>query len=394
MVYSQARVIVTHIKDSSTETFEDVQALEVNNTLMGKSGTFTIDLPFKRQGTDTEFSGKFKPGDTLKIYFKHSTSSDWGLVIDGDINSIDRKLTMEGVTYQVKGKDRTSNLLSQIWTFVYKYNDGNSPYTASDIIIDVVNQMQFEDGNKRVNAALTTNGGYVTPTTNEVVGNAGETDVTKRYFVQHDMKVNKWINLLSTNEFTGDGNYIYWVDTSNNLHWGPKPESFDSSLSEGEVASLSVDKDAEQMTSRLTINLGTNSAGTTRYTSHVIAEYVADVGYQEEYVTWKFLDTNVNAGMSDADALSDAIVKAKDKGELYMRNKAPSYIVQIPLIGTTNYNVGNLVTVISNTIGGQFVGEGHTMRIDEIRQRYNMKEGWMTWLILKEDLESRKASEI
>lgn len=374
---------IGEIKDALTiQTFEKLKA---------KANTFNVKFSNPRQS-----SGRFKyqdiffPDDEISIKMGQGIMSGnvpvaQDLVMIGLIKSFEYDVKANGNFLIIKGDDIVTKLLDIVVVFPYPANT----FTASQIVVDTINR----ELNSKVKPEQALNLSKVMATSK----------VITEAIVSDNKRIRDIIDLVSTDDRTGDGNYIYWIERdgpTTYFRWEKKPSAIDKQIdTEGEVYSFEPNKNVYNVKNFLYVNAGEDDNGNSIWTFVANFPSIADVGWKEDVLAYP---TAAQEGRSLGLSGAVLINYAKSGGEAYARailaeKNKPTWAADLLVPGTSEYNIANIVFVTSSGLGGAWnasnpnlnaVGSpyyGFKLRVNEIEQNFSEK-GWQTKLSLTEDV--------
>lgn len=127
------------------------------------------------------------------------------------------------------------------------------------------------------------------------IGNANITDKTIQYNSKYKNAI-EMIEDLSSDEYTGDGQYIYWVEYNGeedrfDFHWGPKPTDSSGTLNADMVASkVDIERTTEDVVNVVIYNCGTDAFGNGMEFLHVDYSLTGSGG------RWKYISKTDTIG--------------------------------------------------------------------------------------------------
>ena len=297
--------------------------------------------------------------------------------MDGIINAIKYDSTMKGRTYVVSGVNKLEYLMNNIFPMAHKSSDGWTASTIIGYIVDQVNDMNDDSKDYWTNI-----GKDITATTLEV------------NYYEIDKPAYHHIETLSTNEYTGNGTYIYYLDSSNQLVWKPRPTddagSETGTVTEGnETFSIRIEKGVWGVINALMINCGVDYSGRKITTFKVNSPSVGKHGFKWKYVgktgfASNYIDANPSGDDNDVRAAARADAKAW-ADEVLEKLGAARYRATVEVRGNSSYVKGDIWKLQTNTFTFSTGNKYYNLRLTNIRHNYSGKEGWITTLEFEED---------
>jgi len=378
---SEARYRVTHTPFGGGTTTDLTDAVDVS-TREGIESTidsFSIKLMERALGTLT-----IDVEDVIKIYLGRGEEAPTSLIMDGIINSIKYEVSNTGRTYVLNGVNKLEHLMTNVIPAYFSSTTGGPDgdgYTASDVVgylVDRVNM--FNDGNAD---NWTDIGKDITATTKKV----DYFDLNKPIF-QH-------LEEISKDKYTDGGEYIYYLDTSNQLVWKPRPTDADGSesgtIEEGvDILKINLEKGVFGLINALVINCGVDLNGRKITTYAINTSSIGKVGFKWKYVSkTNFASDYIarNAGASNDDVRANARADARDWGQNVVLPLlgAPRYRATVEVRGASSYAKGDVYKLQMRTFKFNTGNTYHNIRLKNVRHNYSSKQGWITTLELEED---------
>jgi hypothetical protein len=230
------------------------------------------------------FNGKvldgFNLGDNIKIYFSKNAEVDTStdLVFDGMLIEPPQTIGDNGRAIQIKCKSRTEYLFEAL-VLIDKQNA--TPPAIVKEIIDAVNNLNLNVSKFQLNYSYGTS--IVTSKSDgssfsNIAGFGGIYKVA-----------NLLLERISSMDFVNDprGSYIYYVDKNNTFHWtyrGATPST--STITEGkEPNNIKIQYSGEDVVNMVIVNVGADPAG--RGNTILVPDYasITKHGIKAKYVT-------------------------------------------------------------------------------------------------------------
>ena len=397
----------------------------------------------KPTGVGTETIPLLNVDDRIEIYLWYGSSDQTSadMVMDGYITEVKYSIEETGKHVSVDGVNRTERLLNTLVPIIAEDSKRFSTGRASDAIIWMINLLKNTDphGNRLIKASeaildengVWQKGGYIYPTTKKI-----------EYYESYKT-VYEQIETLSTNEYTGNGQYIFWLDLNNELHWVPKSKTARVLIVEGgctganciEPLKIQLSTGMYDTINAMIINCGKDARGNTVLGLAYDLVSAASKGFRWKYVAQprvgsqfhqkNLLDSNGNSIDTNQDgfpdsypytvtggppnkygfdsdgkiqttndtAYNDALRKVlRYQGEKWGNDICllfgePRWKGKIIVKGTTEYTAGELVAVYSPSILGtnsDATTKYIILRISSLSHSFTTN-GWETTLTLKQD---------
>jgi len=350
-------------------------------------GIETTKDTFQLSFIDSNNTYNLDLNDRIKIYFNYIGDSEV-LVMDGLVQSIGPKADEKNNKKTIKG----SNIFEVFFTFhAFARSDNPTNPRCNEILQNLIEEAN--DTNSIIDASRQITWHPSNPNTNSSGGAFPD--------IQYDTgpkPLSEHIEALSTNEYTGDGQYIYYLDTGNNLVWKPRPQQITGSIDYGSnTISISRNKTNDDTLNFYIINCGNDissieggkPAGSSIHAWKINETSIGKHGARHKYAIWKDISDNMyvegkNTGSNSdfRDACEDA---ARKKANAEM-NKASGgkekLTINIP--GSTAYVPGDKFK-ISMPHSGWTTDSRKELRLMEIEHNFD-KTGWWTTLNFEEDI--------
>lgn len=360
---------------------------------------------------------------------------------NGDLKALLYKYTCINLTeYLMRGM--VSGYYSKTGTITIKETGTPAKQystTAPTIILDMIKRQLKQLGTDiDIYADLKSDGGHIEDTMSD-----GNSFPTINY-IKKRLNLYRAIEELSTPLYTGDeggGNYIFWLDNSNNVHWGRKSTTISNTINESDCTKFKITKDSSKIFNIAIVHCGHDpykhgiimpqydSESMTKYGPKF--KYIPDTGIAEDIVLKERNDNTYNGTkvISEAgfprDAAGDptswivgltstAITPvyvagttvvandvewkdyirymAKEQGlkkahdALKIGSKPKFKLTTTFPHGTNSYNGGEYIKCIFPSFGWT-TARFKKLRIKNISHSVNTKNGWTTNLSLEEDPE-------
>lgn len=371
---SEARYRVTHTDYSTAVTTDITEAMDVATR---EGIETTIDSFSIRVMGDGLGSLVVDIEDTIKIYLGRGRSAPTTLVMEGIINSIKYEITNKGGIYTIAGVNKLEHIMNNVIPAAYKASDA---WTSSTIISDLITKVN--DFNTGVKDTWIDIGKTISATTKEID------------YYEMEKPIYHHIEQLSTNEYTGNGTYVYYLDTSNNFVWKPRPTdaagSETGTFEEGvDALSIKLEKGIFNVINALIVNCGVDYSGRKITTYRVNTPSIGKFGFKWKYVSkTNFASSYIAANASGTD--SEVRTYARDRAKAWADDVlkllgAARYKATIEVRGSTSYVKGDVWKVKMRNYTFNTGKKYYNLRMTNVRHNYSSKQGWITTLELEED---------
>lgn len=408
---SYSTFTITNLSASeSIETNKDGFRLTMNNPNSVMSSFFGYD-------------------DRIQIYaYTGASATANDLLFDGLISEVRWELESGGRRMSVIGFNLTQELLGSL----VSVREMSESFNASDIIEQVLNTVNNN------NAATVGDERYIEFDNSSVAQTKEDSSAfPNKTFVMTYKPAYDVIRQFSDDEYTEDGQYIFYFDKNNKFYWRKKTAlTYDGlDLDEGvNIESLSIERGKFDVFNSLIVNTGKDAYGNGNHVLQINTVSILELGAK-----WKYLDRSTiserifdaertanpasfntdaqgnftddlfpisyNYDMefqwdSDGDGIPDTNTvtsdaefnqairqEAKRKG----REEAISFLTlhgdaiyrgSIQINGSLSYTLGKVVKVTSASVGLT----DKNLRIDDISHSFS-KRGWKTTINVQEDQE-------
>ena len=372
-------------------------------------------------------STAFNMDDRIQIFIYNTNSpTAQDLVLDGVVTEISHTIESGGRKLVLNGANRTHELLSNLVLI----RETDETKDVRDIIEQILNQVNNN------NQATAGSQRYIDfDSTSIAQTKADGTAFPKKVFIVNYKPAYDAILQFSDDEYTGDGQYIFWLDSTNKFHWQKKTSiSGTGTIEEGkDFQMLTIQKGKYDVYNSIIVDVGKDAYGHGNHIFQVNVVSIIDVGAK-----WKFVDeSTISANLlasekaqnpnsfpkdadgnytshfpssypyymqfqwdSDGDGTPDTTEvnsdsefnkairqEAKRKGreravQILNLSGDPKIKAKILLNGTTSFYKGQTLFLTSETANLS----SKELRIISVSHRYS-NNGWITELTLEEDLE-------
>lgn len=242
-----------------------------------KKDTFKFDL-LNNYNKYTNPTLTIEKSDRVKIYQKVNskifTQSD--LLLDGVINKI-TSANSTNKLISIEGKSRTEQLLEGL-TFISRDDYRTPPQILEEALT-------FHNNNNK-NFLITWHPDNPSLNSND---ESFPTHLVEEFYKPMYMLFERY----SSNEYTKDGQYYYYVTNDNKLRWDKKTTTIDSSIDESSCEMVNINDNSDYIINSLVINCGLSPSG-----DRVRAYYFDYASRAKEGAKWKYL-TKTNRIIND-----------------------------------------------------------------------------------------------
>jgi hypothetical protein len=298
-MYTYWRIERTPLNDDGVWDTEDTVVLVDfrNPLIMMKTGDGKDNFTLRIENFNRKYSNVFQERDRLKIYhIKNNTTgfTDSDLIIDGTISNIKYDITGSNNSISIEGYNFTEALFGAL-VFV----------DSRDLTIDVALKTAVEQigGLSKVYKLTWAETNPTTKSNGEPFPLVGE-----RYYYK---TFNKMIEDLSSQTKTEDGNYFWFVDNDNVVHWRKRTAEIVDSFNtlNDNFISLKTGKDTTGIKNFIIIKGGYDAKDKpiqTRYTNYTS---IAKNGYKFYFLVD---DTRLSENLEEFDASRLGVSRMKD----------------------------------------------------------------------------------
>ena len=208
-------------------------------------------------------------GDRIKIYQNSSnTFTDTELLIDGVVTAIkNQNDTSKMLT--IEGKSRTEQFLEGL-TFI----SNDTLLTPAEILENALN---FHNNN---------NENFQVTWSNTNPSAKSDSTAFPTYYVEDFYKpMVQLFEKYSSNEYTKDGQYFYYINDDNEVIWNKKLTSSSSTLTESQCESVAINDNSDFVLNSIVINCGLSPGGKRVRTYYFDYDSRAQNGAKWKYLT-------------------------------------------------------------------------------------------------------------
>lgn len=253
--------------------FDESEGLETNKD--------RFSITFDNQNNGNTYA--FNIDDRVEIYLWSgtgaATSND--LVIDGIITEVDYTTNDSGKVIKITGANRTQQLLGSLVLLTYT-NNNTKPHEAIQEILNQVNNnnQAFSSAHPRY---IDSDSSTLKETKSD-----GSTEFPTSNFVINYKTAYEAIKQVSSDEYTGDGEYVFWIDRNNKLNWTWKSVQIQSGYEfiEGDnVEDITVQVGTWGLFNHVIVDVGKDCYGHGNHHLQLNPQSIIEAGAK-----WKFLD--------------------------------------------------------------------------------------------------------
>jgi len=410
---------IEHYGKTATGAYEEVgtELQDIISINMGLTlGEAADSFSFSIVNYDNYQYELLKIDDKVKIYGSMDGGTTYTLILDGIINNKTNSSTIDNKTISISGLNRLEKLFNSLVSTTGENVQRVASYWITHII-DQVNEFNKFGGTDReikyIYKGLDQNGNVASPNT--------ITETTKLIsYVKGYEKAFKLIEELSQDEFTDDGQYIYYLNNQNYFYYKAKSSTITSELEYGdEIKSHRTQKGMYDIVNYIIMNCGKNAYGTSILQMDYDLESINKYGWKVKLISRESIanelrqqdqDNNYQPSYWDeGENFPNAYPYTTSWGETVADNgEYNTEFVNVCLeagmeaIGALLNNTSGATNRVDTNMHPSFgyvLGDLHTLkipdnwwstpkqiRLDSINYTFNT-EGWTTDLKFKEDTE-------
>jgi len=217
--------------------------------------------------------------DRIQIFFytgSLNTSSD--LIMDGNVTRITQTINEKTRKIKVQGSNRTEELLGVLVQLSFN----NYQKDISEVIQEIIDKVNNQ------NRKITGDDKFISTNINstKLDGSA----FPKKLFTSAYKPAYELIEKYSTDEYTEDGSYMFWIDSNNTLHWTNKTTSLSSEdykfdEADGNIRELKIDEGTWDVFNSAIVDVGRDAYNHGNHTLVYNPVSMVDTGTK-----WTFLD--------------------------------------------------------------------------------------------------------
>jgi len=361
-------------------TIDQPISIEIREGIESIIDTFNFKIADKCVPKGVEFEAQ----DNIHIALGSVTTPSH-IDFDGLVTDITLTENEKGKIWTIKGNNRFEYIMG------YQRPTHFTNITAWSACSMLISQ---------VNDANSANPDWV-----DIVWNPNNTITTKTFnFYRTYKPVYQHIEELTTDEYTGMGNFIYYIEGGSVFTWKQKPTTITDTMTEGvDFQSNKAQKASFDVVNCAIIHGGNDFNGKPIFRYVVNLHSVGKYGFKWKYFedvklaeelkakagvtidnTYPFGNSSDYPGGNQA-LRNDVGAAIEQKWKpIIFKLGLPRYRVDIEMRGTTKHILGDLYKIVSPTLGWE---DGYTLRLRERMHRFD-RNGWITRLHFEEDEES------
>lgn len=315
--------------------------------------------------------------DNIVIRLGSGNAQPTEVIMDAVINTLKYTSDEKGHNYTFNCLNRLESLLTNLRPAAYDKDDG---WTASKIIIDIVNWANYANAGAKPPVGTWVDMG---------IGEIAATTLTVDYFNTYK-PVFQQIEELSTGKYTGNGDYAYYLDSSNNFVWKPRSTVNAGTLNEAVCQSVQIEKGTWDVINALIIHGGDDLNGNSiQYLAFDPLSY-GKIGGKWKYLvrkSWAEEFKKLNPTAINAEVRAGVRSMIKTRGKEMLRKVAYArYKAEMEVDGSNKYVMGGIWTLVVPSFPS-WPATGKKLRMTEISHKYG-KNGWSTILRFEEDADT------
>lgn len=344
-----------------------IQNFECSNGLKTRIGTASFQIQNMNNGWTSTTTGsglRFHIDDCVNVWLGYNNLGS-AVIFPGYVNEITQTSATNSQLIKVSMVDKVERMLSMM-----DAKDYGTGSTASQILIDIITRI---------------NGYRKTGEPAIGTGSIQSTNITITYAYNYKT-VTDILKELSVKEKTGNGQYIYYIDTANNLVYKPRPSTTSLSVHEYQFTKFDAVFGVFDVVNAVIVNCGKDNDGKTVLAMGVNYTSVTDIGFRWKYYVNNTTDIYKNQTTTTQRTLARAAGGAwandltRELGYARWRITA-TYKGSLYYPGTTTLLIpGDVLTVTSPS---NWVGTKN-LRLQDIKHNYSTK-GWITTLTIEQD---------
>jgi len=294
---------------SSFSTF-DSTSLDMSEGLETNKDMFRITF----QNQNKSLTGLINVDDRIQIYlFTGASATSNDLVLDGLVTEVDHEISSTNRRLLVRGSNRTQELLSSLVLI----NETNETKDSSTIVEEVLNQVNNN------NQSITGDIRFISFDDTSVAQTKEDASAfPNKVFVINYKPAYDAILQISDDEFTADGQYIFWIDQNNKFFWKKKTGIVfgGNTITEGiDAETISVQKGKFNVFNSIIMNTGKDAYGNGNHILQINTVSILDIGAK-----WKFLDrSTISANLLIAEKNANASSFTQDASGNFTNDNFP-----------------------------------------------------------------------
>lgn len=388
---TEQRIRIAHT-DASSVTRDVTEAVEFNDDEGIKTTVDSFDFRVLMGASIATFA----VNDLVKIYLDEGSATPTSLVMDGLITEIQYSYDVDAPFISVKGINRLERLLNSTQplhaepSFNYSAADAQDG-TARNGVAGIIAHMI--DWANRYKGADGTDITYDTDSLPAVTTSGGAWPNLPEAYYKDWMSIFEHIETLSSNEWTQDGHYIFWLDTDNKFYWQPlNSATYNDSVSEivlegSDVINFSATHSVFDVINAIIMNCGKDKNSNTIHTMDYDITSMGLYGMKWSYqMKEEIANQHISQNPGDSNDTVRARVKAKAKiiiNNILKLYGNPRWKLDLGMQGNTTFVKGKTYTFRSTELGWTGANT-RKLRLMNIKHSFN-SNGWTTDYNYEED---------
>jgi len=340
--------------------------------------TRTSKFQFRIGNSNNKYSNYFTFRDSVEIYYGRTLPLDTGdLTLTATVTSVKHNDDVSNDLITVEGVNKAEMVLSRLDSFVYEN------YTASEIIIHLLNRIIDESNQPTV-------------TTN----NVEETTHIIPLYAYNYKKAWEVINEISSSAYTDKGQFIWWIDNDNDLHWKTRPGVLPTTPTFTEnvdILDLNFTLAITDVVNAVIFNCGKDLNENAILGMTYNETSITDIGgFKWKYFAWEDVAATLkkeHPEWTNSQLRSEAKQRGMDRANLIVEFAgSPIWKGSFTTRGSTQYLAGDVVYLdipslgdYRNEVWTAWTGDDKKLiRIVDVVQHFD-KNGWFTTYELRED---------
>lgn len=355
----------------SPVTIPEVFAVATNYGIDAIKDTFQFSYIDKENTYSIDVNGRVK----IYLYYLGETET---LVMDGLVTEVINYGQEKRNTFIVKGNNILEILLN------HQVRADYVTTSASGIIHNLI---------------LSANDGQ--PSDRQITWYTGNdsTSYLVNYFSTF-RPVFQHIESVSTDQYTGNGPYIFYLDSSNNFHWHARPSAIAGTIDYGTgTLSMQRTKNPDDIVNFMIVNAGKDLSGNSIHTYAVNPTSVGQLGWRtayevrEDYANYgRMLYSTSSLYLTDGSQVTSntqfrQFIKESAEvatADLLERQADGRNKMQIQIPGSNALSIGQQYQITFPHAGWPSTAP-YNLRLTEYSHNFD-KGGWITELSLQEDI--------
>lgn len=390
----------------------DVLELSTSKGLVTPKNSSTSSFNVSFANPNGKHAATFNYGDEIHI---RASNDDYamGTLIVGKVNDKRGEITDDGRIIRISGRDYSEIMLDNLVNQVYAVSGtdvngdevADNDFSAGDVVKHAITNFARATDITWDLSKVTSGGATSLPTGSKLLNNSAFPNVEDRPFerwVLHNKRLLEVIQDCTNVKKTGTREFQFYIEPSGVATSGlvyqavyePKPDTFNPTLEESNnLMDLESRSKISDRKNALIVYVGDDWGGDPYYTSARNPTSIGQMGWKwDAYNAGDLIKREITnrTGATGSAAVTTADINAakkdgRDKAQKVVDNEGIPLDRYIPnLKGSLGYTVGNMVTVVSDTLGLSS-GVGSQLRITEVNHRISSSHGWVTDLVCETD---------